>query len=51
MRGNPVFPVAAFLDCFAALAMTKGVRKSCSLFLKRGHKNVNKMLDEYTHIY
>jgi hypothetical protein len=27
-RGNPVFPAAALLDCFAALAMTKGVRKS-----------------------
>jgi hypothetical protein len=26
--GNPVFPAAACLDCFAALAMTKVVRKS-----------------------
>jgi hypothetical protein len=26
-RGNPVFPLAAFLDCFAALAMTKVMRK------------------------
>ena len=29
-RGNPVFPVAAFLDCFAALAMTRVMRKSCN---------------------
>jgi hypothetical protein len=27
-RGNPVFLAAAFLDCFAALAMTKVMRKS-----------------------
>jgi hypothetical protein len=27
-RGNPVFPVAAYLDCFAALAMTRVMRKS-----------------------
>jgi len=27
-RGNPVFPVAACLDCFAALAMTRVTRKS-----------------------
>jgi hypothetical protein len=27
-RGNPVFPVAACLDCFAALAMTRVMRKS-----------------------
>jgi hypothetical protein len=27
-RGNPVFPVEAFLDCFAALAMTKILGKS-----------------------
>ncbi len=33
MRGNPVFLAAACLDCFAALAMTKGVCKSCKKFL------------------
>jgi hypothetical protein len=26
--GNPVFPVAAFLDCFAALTITKDLPKS-----------------------
>ena len=32
-RGNPVVLLAAFLDCFAALAMTGVTRKSCFLFM------------------
>jgi hypothetical protein len=32
-RGNPVFPVTAFLDCFAALAMTMVLCKSWGIFL------------------
>ncbi|MFM7630723.1 MAG: hypothetical protein ACKO43_02800 [Alphaproteobacteria bacterium] len=33
-RGNPVFPVAAFLDYFAALAMTSVMRKSYISFIE-----------------
>jgi hypothetical protein len=45
-RGNPVFPLAAFLDCFAALAMTKVLRKSCFEWDKAGKGR--KLYDQHT---